>query len=318
MRELKTKLSSIEKLLFSPDGNGLLVSYETLNVGWRDWKTGKLSPEIITDFRYSAAAWAPDNSGVFLSVSRGVRFLDLETNQVATCGIPYLCSGWFHTATTGTSYAIVTHGNDKLTRFDYLPDKKKFLKQWSIERGKLYSHYCFGNICDQHGTITTIEVGSKRGNEVFWITTRSTTDGSEIHRLPFHEEAIQKWTFIAWHPSFRANGEQAALAYGDHVAVLNFRESNPKRLESRMFDGLECHKTLYHPDGKSIFLSSMSNSVIEQFDLETRERIAVFEGNTKIKLRYISALAITPDGQYLAAAHKGKVVIWEMSEGRKP
>jgi WD40 repeat protein len=329
MLVLTSRLRFADGLAFAPDGQALVVVGENALEVWPRWLEAPPNPVVTTHVTLERTAFGTDGRYLFqyLSANSRARVLTVATARDAGFGLPRGPT-WFHFTPEG-GYFIVSHGRDRLSRFDFAPGDKKLRREvWTVARlggagngprTYLCSHYAFGGVCGAVGRFVALEcVRPKTGSKPSLVV-RSVADGSIVER----EEVPNKNRpnpplYLIWATAFDPLGRCFAYPGKKTVCVWPLGVEGSGLRVFKYAERAACRAVAFHPSGQ--WLAAVGDDAqVKVYDTASWELARTFDWG----IGPLWAVCFSADGTRAAVIGPGrkrasgkrtesKIVVWDV------
>lgn len=281
----------IESLAFSPDGTLLATSYPAEGVKLWQMPEGRLVGMLPTSGY--ALAFSPDGQLLAVAETKAIklwRVKDGKRVRSLSCGFPINRSLAF--SPDGTLLAAVCADR---------------LEVWKVSDGsKLFIPRIRGTGIAFSPDSELLAVNGKNGVMLY-----NARDGKEVRTL-----LRSRYCPVGCAVAFSSDGQLVAASieydngsYGIKIwKVSDGQEVRSYQAESRYSNPIQA--VAFVPSKKVLAIAE--GSTIKLWDLESDEWVGSFQGHTSDIATKIKALAISPDGKYLASGGDDGVALWQI------
>jgi WD40 repeat protein len=295
--------AGIERLLFTPDGQGLLTtSYDGVHI-WRDVPHSNICKQI-TDHRYARQVCITPDGRYLLTNQNSLTTTDLTTGDSWQVKLPEDWLSCFFDVTPDSRHVLLAQNSRTAPGawFACRPVKERTPKAplWSRS---LPHQTCGPLVCVGNDRFVLTEswwdTGATRG--VFRYLTCSTETGETLADVEGPE--------VAWSPAVVSpDGRLLAGLHNARVVVLAVADLSKAATTLRNDNRKHFTDVAFHPSGR--FLAATSNdATVKLYDTTTWEVARTFTWD----IGRMRSIAFSPDGTLAAAgSDKGKVVVWDV------
>ncbi|KIJ98804.1 hypothetical protein K443DRAFT_133309 [Laccaria amethystina LaAM-08-1] len=330
-KTIKAHTKFVQDVKYAPSGDHFASVGSDAKIFLHDGKTGETLAEITESPHKGsimAVSWSPDSKSLFTSSADcTVKLWDVETRKAATTwtlgtGIDHQQIGniWSGQADlvslsiSGDLNAFDPRTGDKPSRIFAAPQKAITAIAPARPDTTFLTGAADGRVYSYAGESTTLG-GESHSNLVTGLAS-SPVDG-KVYSIGYDDRVREIGgdgkSYLPASVGTAAQPKSIAVAADGTVFVSEIEHIEAFRSNQKVFDQKpKVTPSSIAASGSTVAIGGENNKVyLNEWDGKSLKEFAVLEGNKGV----ISALAFSPDGNYLAAGDsQGKVVLFDVKE----